>query len=452
MLRAFLNTFFFIVSGVLYFNAPDFYSYGFCSLISILFLLQNILYFVFKRDRSIVGFAFFFAIAFGLTNFIYPVFYYLSDPEFSLFSLPFNENVISRSTSIAYVGYAVYMLAMDFSEMIFENRKYESKIKNLDIKKVIKIIYVFLLVFLAAYFVTGGHQALASEYSGEGEIIEKGVTAYIYVLVVATAIILSIFMFANEIPIKQRILYFISIVFLMIFFLTLGSRTFPLMLALSSIVSYNNNIRKISAPVLLLLVIAGAVLLTFIVFARTTSFTSQDYVANALAEADINMIWDFGSDLVINNRNLYSLIDYADNFGHTYGLSMLGGLSSPIPFAQSFICSTFDIQPEFLSSSGFSTYIDLGLGSTWGLGTNLVADAYLPFGMIGVLFFFGLLGFIVAKSKAMINSNIYWSVCYYVLVSNAVFFARGGFFDCFRFMIWGIVIIYIISFFRKVEF
>jgi oligosaccharide repeat unit polymerase len=342
---------------------------------------------------------------------------------------------------------------MNIVETKSEYNDIQTNIQDFDFNKLSKTIYYFLLAAVIAYIAVGGHKSLASVYSGDGVLEEQGIASYIYVLIVSNAILLSVFMFRNENSTKWKIVYFISICCLIIFFLTLGSRTFPLMLALCSIVAFNNHIRKISVPVLLLLLVIGATVLTFVVFARTNSITSQSYISDALYNADIEMVWDLGYDLIINNRNLYSLVDYADKYGYTYGMTMAGGFLSPIPFAQSFICSAFEIPPEFLSSNGFSTYIDLGAGSSWGLGTNLVADAYLSFGMIGVVFFFGMLGFLVSKSKAMANYNVYWTICYYILVSNAIFFARGGFFDCFRFLIWGIVIIYIITFIeRRVEF
>lgn len=455
MKQIFFSIIFCVIAIVLVASAPEWYSFEFCSAIFALYIAQNIIFWLNKTDRNFVCFEFFFMISFGLTNFIYPVVYYPTNPYFLMFELPFNENLISKATSIAYFGYTAYLLLLNFTETVLKRREIdipETDTQQTDYSKTVKSIYIFLLIFLASYIISGGHTILASEYSGGGIVLDKGITGYIYMFIVATSVLLSFLMLKKEISYKHKILYSVSVFCLILFFLTLGSRTLPITLTLCVIVSYNNNIRKLSLSILLPLVIIGAVVLTFIMYARVVAFTNSNYVESALYNADINSIWDFGLDLVINNRNLYSLIDYANNYDFSYGLTMLGGLLSPIPFAQGLVCKIYNIPGEFLSSHGFNTYIDLGINSQWGLGTNLVADAYLPFGIFGVIFFFGLLGFIVAKSKIMAKYNIYWTVCYYVLVSNAVFFPRGGFFDCFRTMIWGCLIVCIITFMQRLKF
>ena len=49
-------------------------------------------------------------------------------------------------------------------------------------------------------------------------------------------------------------------------------------------------------------------------------------------QVELSNIWDVGFDLIINNRNLYVLMDYANTHGYTWGESMLMSFLSIIPF------------------------------------------------------------------------------------------------------------------------
>src|SRR5674476_395366 len=97
-----VNILFSIISLILVFKAPDEYSYSYCVMVCLVFIIQNLTYFILRKDKNLVCVEFFFMIVFWLTNFVYPIFYYPTNPEFSVFNNPFNIEVITKSTSIAY--------------------------------------------------------------------------------------------------------------------------------------------------------------------------------------------------------------------------------------------------------------------------------------------------------------------------------------------------------------
>jgi oligosaccharide repeat unit polymerase len=443
----FINIFFCILALLLVYKSPGEYSYDFCLLIACLFVIQNFIYFIFRNDSDIVCFEFFFMIAFGLTNFIYPIFYFPTNPDFSMFSLDFNYNVISKATSIALLGYTFFLTGLSF----FDNKKSNtSNIKHsMNLEKTSLFLFKVTVIFFILYLISGGPKALASEYSNDGDQIAKGISPYFYMVFFSTSIIIAFLMFNNEIQKKYR-LWFICLVVLIIFiFLGIGSRTLPLALALTAIVSYNNYKKKIPFITILILLLIGAVFLTLITFARSTSITDKGYVDQAMQNTQISSFWDFASDLVINNRNLYTLIDFADSQSYTYGLTMLAGIMSPIPFLQGFFCRTFNVPVDFIGSATFNTFLDLGTDSTWGLGSNLISDVYLAFGIIGVICFFYVLGMLLGKSKIEASKNIYWNIFYFFLVSNSVYWARSGFFDNLRYLVWALVIVSLYNIYLK---
>ncbi|MEA4976689.1 MAG: O-antigen polymerase [Paludibacter sp.] len=438
-----LNIIFAIAAFTLVFNAPVYYSYSFCWLIAGLFILQNLIYFIFRRDRNIVGFEFIFMIAFWFTNFVYPLFYFQTDPTFSVFAWTFNQNIISKATAIANLGYSFYLVGLSF----FELRKFEFSVYEVDENlenTSRKVFYVTIVVFIL-YLISGGVKALSDIYRGDGSFDQQGISSYFYMIFFSSSILLTMFLFNKSIQSKYRFKYVLLIALFFLLFMILGSRTLPLAIGLTALLSFNNYKYKIPVSTFFLLIISGAVLMTFVVFARTISFTEENYFQNAFANTQITTFWDFGSDLIVNNRNLYTLIDFADSYGHTYGLTMLGGVLSPVPFLQGFVCNTFGIPPDFIYSASFNTFLDLGHNSSWGMGSNLVADVYLSFGIVGVISMFLFLGLLIGKSKFASSNSIYWSIFYFFMVSNSIYWLRSGFFDNFRYLVWAMLTVFILN-------
>jgi oligosaccharide repeat unit polymerase len=441
------NIIFSILSLVLFFRAPDDYSYSFCLLINLLFIAQNIIYFIGRQNKSLVGFQFIFMIAFYFTNFVYPVSYFPTNPTFSVFEYSFNNNIISKATSIAFLAYSFYMLGLSIIErksvLVIETQN------DIDYDSIAKFAFKLTIVSFALYVLTGGLAAMKSLYSGEGDV-QVGISPYFYMLLFCSASILATFVFNIKSNSKQ-FLYFSALVTLMLLLVLTGTRTIPLALGLILLISYNNNRKKIPNSVFLSLIVVGALFLTFIMFARSSSISNANYTKNAMDNIQLNSFWDIGSDLIINNRNLYTLIDFADNNGHTFGLNMLGGLFSTIPFLQGLFCSTFGVPVYIISSDTFNTFLEFGPDFTWGLGTNVVADIYLSFGILGVLVFFTSLGWIIGKSERLSGNNVYWNVIYVLFVSNSVYLVRSGFFQNSRTFAWSLLIIYLYNLSQSVK-
>lgn len=145
---------------------------------------------------------------------------------------------------------------------------------------------------------------------------------------------------------------------------------------------------------------------------------------------------DLFLDLIINNRNLYTLISYAEKNGNTYFLTHLGLLSF-IPFAQSFIINLFDLNLYNTTSAAFNTYLTFGTSSgVMGLGSNMVSDIYMSFDLIGVIVVFYLFGKYMQYCKVNSKNNIYCMISYCILVSYSIFICRGGMFEFVNLVIW----------------
>ncbi|MCL2597356.1 MAG: O-antigen polysaccharide polymerase Wzy [Paludibacter sp.] len=448
MKQLFINIIFCAIATVILLVAPDYYSFRFCSTILGLYIIQNFLFWVTKPDKNFVCFEFFFMISFGLTNFIYPVVYYQINPVFSLFEFSFNENLISKCTAIAFFAYTFYILG------VTQIKKVETESSEVFFKfgeKQISILFFLTVGSFILFVIVGGLTHLQNVYSDGGDIQEVGIYSYFNNLFVVFCYLILMFVFRQKSKIKMLIFSAIVLIFIILLLMT-GSRTQPLAFGLILITAFGINIRKLRTYEFLIILAVGISVMSFVVLARTSNISKNSWMEVAKDNIDFTSYFDVFSDLIINNRNLYVLVDYADNVQHTYFTGFISDITSPVPGLTRFIIENSNSPPELMTSTNLPTYWEFGADSQWGLGTNMVGDAYLAFGLPGVIFFFFFLGIIIRKSRAMMNYNIYAYVIYFLFVSHSVFYSRAGILFNPRYLVWSLLIIFAFQFFSRYKY
>ncbi|KQY60562.1 hypothetical protein ASD11_14085 [Aeromicrobium sp. Root495] len=83
-------------------------------------------------------------------------------------------------------------------------------------------------------------------------------------------------------------------------------------------------------------------------------------------------------------------------FNHGLGGYTALGVAGVLPFVRGALPS---VQPEFETTSKLLGYVMLKPGARWGVGTNVVSDAYIDFGVIGVPIVLYLLGAFAARQR-----------------------------------------------------
>lgn len=428
-----------VISILCVWIAPDFYSYGFCISILVFYCVQNFLFFSLRRERGIVCFEFFFMLSFFATNFIYPVFYFPTKPDYSFFGYySFNYNVISKSTAIAYLAYTFYLFGIS---------SVKNKISTIHKKinfngRFVSRIHLFFLFFFILYAVFGGITAMRDVYSGDGNIKEVAVYSYFRILYISCSFLLAMFIFKgkNKIPIKFPL---ISLLFICLLLFSTGTRGSVVGVFLILMVSYDSYIKRIPNLLVFLAVIIGLIALTFIMQIRGSNMLETN-LADVAMNMRIESFFDLFTDLIVNNRNLYVLVDFADTTTYTYFLGMLSDFLALIPGLLGFVSKNIGIPTELITSGELPTYLTLGPDSKLGLGTNVVGEAYVAFGYLGVVIFFYLIGYIVSKTKQMANSNIYAYVIYFLFVAYAVSYPRLPVIFNARMIIWSLLIMWFV--------
>ncbi len=432
-----MNVIFVLLSLILYVFAPDKYSFDFCLGIHTIFLVHAV--YVCVKDYKIEKFSFnlLFTISFYFVNFVYPVFVYPIDPDYSLMGFNFNHSVISKCTALAYVAYAIYAYG-------YTAKRYNLKTStdlSFAINNSILMRYYWLLIFLIfVFFISGGLTYHEDRYL-RGVMSANLVVQYTNLLMCTIILTLSILAFSkNGNILKKNPLISATILLIVLLLLLSGSRTFPLSV-LSLLFAFYCRTYKVSFVGIIGTVLLGVVLFSIVGQTRGSGVSLE--VANTV---QYGHWWEYTTDLFINNRNLYVAYDYVENFTITYGLTLLGSLLAPIPLMQSFICNLFGISTIMTGSASFITYLEFGNNPPLGLGTNIVADIYLAFGFIGVLLLFGGLGWLVNFLRYKYSTNnLYAGIAYFILLSDAIYMCRSSMFGSFRMIAWGIFLVFIVN-------
>lgn len=418
-----------IISLNLYWGAPVVYSQTFCHTAFVLFLICAILlcHKVYLETRTFLSFDIIFTIAFLYTNYIYGVYLYTVNSDFSLFRLAFNENYICKATILSTVAYCSYALGRSYYFKSKSKHRADEKIVfNISrLESILKILLVIVLILLLPH--------IGSKYSGSIELGSLGLNLLNLSIIILYYILIVEFRrkTSPKTLIKNNFILLCLTFAVMAALSLMGSRTIPLRLMLIILFLYNKYIYRIPNRYLFLIGGFGFFLMYFI------GATRFGYRVDSISD---NMLIEVGNELIINNRSLFVLIEYADKYGYSYGISLLLNILSVIPFLQSIFLNLTGWSEADINSAYLVTdlYFKHRTDSVIGLGTNLVGDVYLCFGYIGVIVIFYLLGRLINKIS---NSDRFIHITILILFfMNAVYYTRSTLLTPIREIAWIYVI------------
>lgn len=425
-----------LYSVFLYLSAPLGYVLSHCTQSFVIFCIEGLLLLKSKCKYNFLNFELLFTIGFAFVCYAYPMVYYNLDPYFSLFGLDFPEEYITKGAALATVAYS--FLAYGFlkyptvdQKVVLENRNigFSSKILT-------KLTVVLLLVMLASMvpiFLSGVYNM----DWGIGSEIRSIVESFIFYTLFQK-------FYRNrggdlKSLIKKDKIYFVLVILYVLLSTAIGNRGNIIRIGLLLFIFFNIYIKKLSNFIVILIVLLG-------IFIMYTVGAVRDSGGYQNARENSVHLLDFGRDLIINNRSEYVLMDIADRRGYTYGKNFLGSLLSPIPYAQSTLLKITGMTVEDISSGMMVTsdYFAKGDPDLIGLGTNIVGDVYLAFGLFGVIILFYLLGYSISKISYRANQgNPIMQYIYALLLMNSVIWIRADFFKPLQIVIWGVALYFI---------
>lgn len=417
--KCFLILFFFIALA-LYFFAPYRYSLYFVSLVFILYIIDFVFYFSLKRTKNYFTFDFIFSIVFAFVYFMYPLFIFpLNKSRFFMFNYGFNENVINKSTALAFIGYSVFTLGLLWKK---EKSKNKREIQFKAVSMAVPNMAVASCVFLhlarrlttSSVYSTGDANPAASD----------GVWGYISILQSAVIMAALSIEFYNQFhglrkknPVRNNPILFILLLADILITFSNGSRSGALQIILSILAGVSLLHNGFTLKKVFMLMLSGMALLSFIMVARSGG--AFQFSFNVL-----NMTMD----LIVNNYTLYIGYDYVQNNGYV-PFTLIGSLLNAIPMFSGLVVNTFGISMYETSSARYFSLLVLGDNPSFGVGTNIIGALYLAGGLIFVIVFMFLLGCVISWLSADLRkSSLYKVVLYFTMIGLSVYIVRADYF------------------------
>ena len=424
-----------LYSVFLYLSAPKTYSLEHCTQSFVIFCIEAFWIIKTKCKFNIFSFELLFTIGFAFVCYAYPMVYYNIDPYFSLFGLSFPEEYITRGTSLATVAYSF----LSYGLLKYPTIPLQGVIENKNIgfsesflTKITNFLMIVMIASLVPLALAGGY---SMDWGAGGEI--RGVLESLIFYTMFQKFYRSRGGSLRDL-IKDNKLYFLLILMYVLLSTLIGNRGNIIRIGLLSLMLYNTYIKKMSNTFIIIVIVCGI----FLMYVRGAVRDSGSY--QSARENSVSVL-DFGRDLIINNRSEYVLMDIADRKGHTLGKNFLGSLLSPIPYAQSTLLKLTGMSVDDISSGSLVTrdFFAKGDPDSFGLGTNIVGDVYLAFGLIGVVFLFYMLGFYISKTSFKANmGNPIMQFIIAILLMNTVIWIRSDFFKPLQMVLWGVALYY----------
>lgn len=347
-----------------------------------------------------------------------------------------NKDVVNFATWMSTVAINLWMLGYT--------------IKNKKKNKVVKIVtndthvnyrkYDLLLLGVFILFLgTVGSALFAGTYAGTSNW--GGGAVYIY-LILKNLIYLRLIYFFKDIPaktsirkigtylLKSKILVIIAVIYTSLF-LFQGDRGPVLQIALVVAGSYVIFVKPIPFSRLVLFIIAGAFLFTIIRFGRgrdASEFDDGNIFQRGLSSynesKDETNITD---ELASSVRIQYMALDIVpDQHPYMYGQMYLIQVVGIFPLMGSTLKNAFNIPTMYMGSANFFTILEQGINPSYGVGSEILADIYINFGLLGafiIMFIFGM--FISNVTNKAYQYNFIYIIVYIGLLYYSLYLNRS---------------------------
>ena len=417
---------------IMFLIAPKEYSFSFCVVNFVPFVYAVFVLLKNRCKNNLVNLEFVFSIIFFYVNYAYPLFYYPVMPYFSLFNLSFPEEYINKGialTSLAYISFVIGLLK--YKILPINSEKDYICISPL-IKRLDYLLLIILLLQLIPILLSGVYDG----NWGEG--------AFTKVLVDTISFFLVFAGLSNSSSLKKYLQNNKLLVFLLFAYVgvitVIGNRGTFLRFTLLTIFFYTSYYKKVSTSVIMASMIVGMLFMNYVGAVRG----GGSY--ESLGSQDMNPLLVMGKDLIINNRSLYTLMEYHDLYGVNWGKTFLMNILSVIPFAQRTFLFISGWSSDDISSGGLITRAFFEENPDMeriGLGTNMIGDIYIAFGLIGVILFMYYLGIFVSYSyRQAQQGNSKYLLIYTILFAESIIMARSPYLGTLRPLTWILFIAY----------
>jgi len=354
----------------------------------------------------------------------FATFFYNQPYYKAFFIFEFNYSYLNSGAWLFTIGMNAYYCGSLFV-------KSNKKISNNNVKIYpTKILFIINIGLMLAFILCGGigfYQRVYADVGGEG----GGLTVYVQLLLTIISIMLIVIEIRNkfvEKDYKIHYLYFITIILFAFLLLYLGNRTTASMLILPMIGLLTHWFKPIKFRVFIIFLIFGIFSMWIVQQLRTGEKVSMNISYPAL------MLMD----MTIPSRTIYEGMEIVDNEGFNYGETMFSPIIGVVPGLAGIILG----KSGYGSAELFTKYaydkFNVPEENQIGLGSTIISDIYLSFGVVGVILCMWLLGRIIhiVELKST-DGELFSSFLLGAFLANSVFWARTSYAYPARLIVWG---------------
>jgi oligosaccharide repeat unit polymerase len=367
---------------------------------------------------------------------------------FPVYRLKFNQDIITKATALALVGSSAFNFGV-----LFQIRKKETygKLLNFNAHTILLFLNAILIFLFMGLIAFGGSSFIQGHFKSTANIPPS--LTILFQVTLSLAIICAFYLIKdqkNKISVAiikiNKLVIFIYLLFSLLYIFA-GDRGPFIQVTIIFLVALTMFIKPIKLKSFIILALSGMLVLTFIGYARTQHSNDDSVVSfrKGIKYMNLNSFFDIAMDLIVTNRNLYTGYEYVDKYGINYGKGLSFQIFAPFPVLPSVYTElVFNSKPDDLTSGRILTNYSK---ANYGLGTNLIIDLYMGFGVFGVIFFMFLLGYVVTifQRKAHFSNNFNYIIAYMIMVSFAIYMPRSYITDPFRPIVWALLIFSVIK-------
>jgi oligosaccharide repeat unit polymerase len=425
------------------------------------FFTTAFIHFLTQKDKNWFRMDVLFLLGFVIVHFQWAIML-----AFSNIDLGYLNFIKYGSVDLKYINYGTWLSTVGIIAWFLGHAWIPIKKKNNVLYKIKykKLLWVSVVLFVLFLMLAGSSFLSGGIYKGHGgSSAGAGISVYfqllfgISILVLTTVVILN----SKDKPNTKLITWFLKLdkkylllsgIYVLLF-LSIGDRGAGMQVAFTFLVTFGAIVRPISFKQFSAIIIVGAIILTLIGLGRSVDSGENILVAGA-NKVEFTSNYDVTMELANSARTLYSALENVPNHhDYFFGKLWLGKFLAVIPMSQNIYLQLSNDKSYELGSAGYITYLRFGVNPYSGEGTSLIADIYLNFGLIGVIFFMFILGLFMKKLQNELNiqKKIYWIIAAGIFASIAFYMGRGNLFGGLRPIVWGLILVVIFVKYKKVS-
>lgn len=377
--------------------------------------------------------------------------------------LVINPDVINKSATISAIALCCFFIG--YISKIRSARVQKKKTKEIFEVDLFWLRFFLVILFLGVilstpwkYFTAG---YIAVERIELALIIDKlfQTVSVGYLILNTRNLVISNVSVQSVLSFIKNTGFLISIILLVYGFLVLmsGDRGPIIKLVLAYVGCYFfKTRRKYNLAIILFLIFSAATTISLLAHVRHLDNISSPVEAIFKAidrQGDFNKaqtILSGSSELARSIRTLHAAVEYTEINGYEMGYYKINGFLSLVPGLGRLVQPVIGVEKDAKSTNLLTTH----LAADHGMGTSVIADIFLDFGIVGTVIVFIVLGWLLrildVKSYSHLPLNIFSYVLVAVFLTSSIYIGRGSILDVFSDVIFTYIIILFVIFLNKI--